>query len=56
MAGVNLPTLHHKLFRLLFHLHTQRRLFIDLFLRDLLAHVMESGKQVANLAPHLVQF
>jgi hypothetical protein len=35
-----LSTRGHKLFRLLFHPHTQRRLFIDLFLRRVLAHVL----------------
>jgi hypothetical protein len=46
---VNFSTRRHKLFRLLFHPHAQRRLFVDLFLRRVLAHVLgdlHSGRSV----------
>src|SRR5439155_27234783 len=37
---INFSTSRHKLLGLLFHPHAQCRLFIDLFLRRVLAHVL----------------
>lgn len=39
MSPINLPTRRHRLLRLLLHPHPQ--LFIDLFLRLVLTHVMD---------------
>src|SRR6266511_3034556 len=37
---IYLPTRRNKLFSLLFHSHSERRLFIDLFLRSVLSHIL----------------
>jgi hypothetical protein len=39
---INLSTTRHKLFRFLFHPHTQRHLFINLLLRRILPHVLRN--------------
>src|SRR5207244_4316143 len=49
---IDLSATRHELFRLLLHPHTQRRLFIDLFLRGVLAHILRDLHGAEMRAAH----